>query len=83
VQVNPESVAAWTLLAAASFRLGLEEQAVRSCQELLKLDPNSATALHSLGILYSHWEHFEEAARETYNIPSSGESISDLRMRFH
>ena len=60
---KPASADAWALLAAAYSQLGQRQDALRSYQTVLKLQPRSPEALYNVGIIHLQDGRFRDAAR--------------------
>jgi Flp pilus assembly protein TadD len=60
---NPGSAEAWLLLADTYSQLGMEDEAIRGYERVLKLEPNSPNAIYNLAILQLRRNRPEEAVR--------------------
>jgi len=63
VHRNPSSAETWLLLADTYSQLGMEGEAIRGYETVLKLQANSPNALYNLAILQLRRNNVEEAAR--------------------
>lgn len=61
VALAPGSVNAWTLLAAAYSQTNMEEEATRSYEKVVQLQPKATVALYNLGVLQLRRKRFNES----------------------
>src|SRR5262249_14828357 len=81
---NPKLIAAWNGLGWSQLNLGIRDEAEKSFQKCVEIDPNFAPALNGLGWItfgrrdYEHAEQFWLKAVKTPNVSASWSGLAQL-----